>query len=39
VDISDDAASYITGELKIPVKVGSIDKIDFENASIDVITM
>ena len=39
VDISDDAASYIISELKIPVKVGSIDKINFENASIDVITM
>ncbi|MDO9565364.1 MAG: class I SAM-dependent methyltransferase [Candidatus Desulfaltia sp.] len=39
VDISDDAASYIINELKIPVKIGSVDKIDFENASIDVITM
>jgi len=39
VDISDDAASYIINELKIPVKIGAVDKIDFENASIDVITM
>jgi len=39
VDISDDAAFYVINELKIPVRIGSIEKIDFENDSIDVITM
>jgi 2-polyprenyl-3-methyl-5-hydroxy-6-metoxy-1,4-benzoquinol methylase len=39
VDISATAASYVEGELKIPVRVGEFDKIDFESVSYDVITM
>jgi len=39
VDISDYAASYIMDELKIPVRIGSIAEIDFEDQSVDMITM
>ncbi len=39
VDISDYAASYVAGELKIPVKVGTLEEIRFETASLDIVTM
>ena len=39
VDISDEAAAYITDELKIPVRIGPLDTIEFEHESLDVITM
>lgn len=39
VDISDYAASYIMQELKIPVRIGSIEEIDFEDQSVDMIAM
>jgi 2-polyprenyl-3-methyl-5-hydroxy-6-metoxy-1,4-benzoquinol methylase len=39
VDISDYAASYVENELKIPIKIGTLEEIKFENASIDIITM
>jgi len=39
VDLSDYAASYITGELQIPVAVGPIDAIEFGERSVDVLTL
>jgi len=39
VDISDHASSYIRDELKIAMKTGHIEIIDFPEHSIDVITM
>lgn len=39
VDVSDYAASYVRDELKIPVKIGPIEEIEFKNASFDVVTM
>jgi SAM-dependent methyltransferase len=39
VDLSDYAASYITGELQIPVKIGPLDEIDFAERSVDVLTL
>lgn len=39
VDVSDYAASYMTNELKIPIRVGTLEKIGFADASIDVATM
>ena len=39
VDISDYASSYVKDVLRIPIQVGGVDEIQFENASIDVVTM
>lgn len=39
MDVSDDSASYVRNELKIPVTTGSIEKINFKDDSIDIITM
>jgi 2-polyprenyl-3-methyl-5-hydroxy-6-metoxy-1,4-benzoquinol methylase len=39
VDISTVAATYVEGELKIPVRIGEFDKINFGTDSYDVITM
>lgn len=38
-DVSGDSASYVRSELKIPVIMGQIEKIDIEDNSMDVITM
>lgn len=39
IDVSDDSASYVRNELKIPVTTGSIEEINFKDDSIDIITM
>ncbi|MBU2054832.1 MAG: class I SAM-dependent methyltransferase [Proteobacteria bacterium] len=39
MDISDDSAVYVRGELGIPVVVGTIDGINYPLESFDVITM
>ena len=39
MDISADSAAYVQDELKIPVAVGTIDRVDYPPASFDVITM
>ena len=39
MDISADSAAYIRDELKIPITVGTADKIDYPPASFDVVTM
>lgn len=39
MDISEDSAAYVRGELGIPVVVGTIDGIDYPPESFDVITM
>lgn len=39
MDVSDDSASYVRNELKIPVTTGSIEEINFKDDSIDIITM
>ncbi len=38
-DVSDDSASYLRSELKIPVTTGQIEEINIENNSLDIITM
>ena len=38
-DVSDDSASYVRSELKIPVITGQIEEIDIKDNSMDVITM
>lgn len=39
VDLSDWAASYITGELQIPVSIGPIDEIVLGEGTVDVLTL
>jgi len=39
IDVSDDSASYVRNELKIPVTTGSIEEINFKDDSIDIITI
>jgi len=39
MDISRDSSTYARSELKIPVTTGSIEEINFEVSSIDIITM
>ena len=39
IDISEDSAGYVRGELKIPVRTGAIEKIDVPSGSVDIVTM
>jgi len=39
LDISDDSAAYVRNILHIPVTAGAIEGINYENESIDIITM
>jgi 2-polyprenyl-3-methyl-5-hydroxy-6-metoxy-1,4-benzoquinol methylase len=39
VDLSDWAASYITGELQIPVSIGPIDEMVLGEGTVDVLTL
>ncbi|NPV05195.1 MAG: class I SAM-dependent methyltransferase [Syntrophaceae bacterium] len=39
VDLSDWAASYITGELQIPVSIGPMDAIELGEGTVDVLTL
>lgn len=39
IDISEDSAGYVRGELQIPVQTGPIERIDIPDGTVDVITM